>query len=191
MTDIRELIIKNRSVRRFYQEHEIGQQTLVDLVELARFSASGMNRQPLKFYISCDPETNQKIFPHTRWAGYFQDWGGPIEGEKPSAYIIILGDKSIAESFGVDHGIAAQSIMMGAVERGLGGCIIGSIQRSQLMHDLKISEDLSILLVLAIGKPKEKVVIIDMESGGDYKYWRDENGVHYVPKRTLKEIILE
>jgi nitroreductase len=190
MMNLSELIKKNRSTRRFYQDYIIERQTLVDLVDLARNSASGSNKQPLKFYLSYDADTNAKIFEQVKWAGYLEDWDGPVEGEKPSAYILIIGDKDITDSFGVDHGIAAQSIMLGAVERGLGGCIMGSIKRVNLMGDLKFPDRYHILLVLALGKPKESVVIENLEPGGDIKYWRDNQGVHHVPKRNLDELII-
>ena len=187
---IRELIGKNRSTRRFNQDHAISRQTLVDLVDLARHSASGSNKQPLKFFLSCDPDTNAVVFPHTRWAGYIEDWSGPTEGERPSAYIIVLGDNEISDSFGVDHGIAAQSIMLGAVEKGLSGCMIGSVQRVKLQRELNLPEQYQILLVLALGKPSETIVLQDVDSSGDIKYWHDKNGVHHVPKRSLEELII-
>ena len=134
---LEDLILKTRSYRRFDESARIEIETLRDLVKLARFSASGSNRQPLKFVLSCDPETNAAIFPHTRWAGYLTDWGGPAEGERPTAYIIILGDTEIREAGGVDHGIAAQSIMLGATERGLGGCMIGSIDKPKLRKQIR------------------------------------------------------
>jgi len=145
----------------------------------------------LKYILASDPEKNGLIFPHLAWAGYIKDWPGPEEGERPSAYIIILGDRTIVKDFGCDHGIAAQSILLGAVERGLGGCIIGSIQREKLMKSLGIPDQFQILLVLAIGKPREMVVIETVGEDGAIKYWRDEEGVHHVPKRSLSEIILK
>ena len=188
---IRDLTIRNRSYRRFYQEVAIERETLRELVDLARLSASAANMQPLKFILSCDPEKNALIFPHLAWAGYLEDWPGPSEGERPSAYTLILGDKQITQSFGCDHGIAAQSILLGAREKGLGGCIIASIQRNELRKALDIApHQYEILLVLALGKPKEKVVIETVRPDGDIKYWRDNEGVHHVPKRSLDEIII-
>jgi nitroreductase len=185
-----ELIKKNRSYRRFYQDAKVDQSTLERLVDLARLSPSGANLQPLKYILSQDPRKNNSIFPHLKWAGYLKDWDGPEEGERPSAYVIILGDKKITGSFGCDHGIAAQSILLGAVEQGLGGCIIGSIQRTSLHEELKIPDELEILLVIALGKPKENVVINEIGPDGDIKYWRDVDEVHHVPKRNLDEIII-
>ena len=188
---LKELVRRNRSYRRFYQDAPIEIETLRELVALARLSASGANRQPLKFILSCDSETNADVFPHTRWAGYIKDWPGPVDGERPTAYILILGDTEIHKSFGCDHGIAAQSIMLGATERGLGGCMIGSIDQAKLRQTLGISERYEILLVLALGKPKEQVVIEKVGPDGDIKYYRDAEGVHHVPKRSLDDLILE
>jgi nitroreductase len=187
---LRELVLKTRSYRRFFQDHAVDEATLRELVDLARQSASGSNRQPLKYALSCDPEQNARIFPLTRWAGALPDWPGPVEGERPAAYVIILCDTEISKSAGVDHGIAAQSIMLGATEIGLGGCMIGSIDRPKLRATLSIPERYEILLLLALGKPKETVVLEPLGPDGDTRYHRDEQGVHYVPKRALEEIIL-
>jgi nitroreductase len=187
---VRELILKNRSTRRFDERQPIDRQTLVDLVDLARHSASGANKQPLKFYLSADPPTNALIFPHLRWAGYLEDWPGPEMGERPAAYILILGDQRVSDSFGVDHGIAAQSILLGAVERGLSGCIIGSVARVPLSRALGLADHLQILLAVALGAPGETVVIEPLGPDGDIKYWRDAGGVHHVPKRSLEELII-
>ncbi len=187
---IAELIKKNRSYRRFYQDVSISMETLRELVNLARLSGSAANLQPLKYILSCTPEKNALIFPHLSWAGYLKDWDGPSEGERASAYIIILGDTAISKSFRCDHGIASQSILLGAVEKGLGGCMVGTVQRDKLRKALSISERYEILLVIALGKPKETVVIDTVGPDASIKYWRDEKDVHHVPKRSLDDIIL-
>jgi nitroreductase len=187
---IQDLILKNRSYRRFHQEFDIKLETLRELIDLARLSPSARNAQPLKYILSYDRQKKSLIFPHLAWAGYLTGWSGPGEGERPSAYIIILGDTEISRSFGCDYGIAAQSIMLGATEKGLGGCMIASIDREGLRKALKISPRYEILLVLALGKPKEMVVIEAVGSNGDTKYWRDSKGVHHVPKRPLDDIII-
>ena len=188
---LKDLVRKNRSYRRFHQEVSVDLETLRELVDLARLSASGANRQPLKYILCCDPETNAAIFPHLAWAGYLKDWTEPAEGERPAAYIIILGDRHVSPSYGCDHGIAAQSIMLGATERGLGGCMIASIKRKKLRETLNIPERYEIALVLALGKPKEKVVIEAVGPGGDIKYYRDDEGTHHVPKRALDELVVQ
>ncbi len=187
--NVREWILKNRTFRRFHQETPIDESALKELVDLGRLSASGGNQQPLKYLISCTPERNALIFPHLAWAAYLKGWGGPAEGERPAAYILILGDTAISKSFGVDHGIAAQSILLGAAERGWGGCMIGSVQRDPLRRALALPERYEILLVLALGKPAETVVL-ETARDGEIRYWRDEHGVHHVPKRPLSEVLL-
>jgi nitroreductase len=188
---IAELTRKNRSYRRFHHEVPVEIETLKELVDLTRHCASAANLQPLKYIVSCEPEKNATIFRHLGWAGYLSDWPGPSEGQRPSAYIIVLGDKTIAKSFGCDHGIAAQTILLGASEKGLGGCMIGAVKRKGLRRDLAIPEHLEILLVIALGKPMETVVLEEIGTDGSIEYWRDDKGVHHVPKRSLNELIVE
>ena len=188
--NLKELILKTRSYRRFNEDHHIDTKTIESFIDLARFSASGANKQPLKYLIYNTAEDCQKIFPYLAWAGYLTDWQGPDKGERPTGYIIILGDKSLADTFGVDHGLAAQSIMLGASEAGLGGCIIGSIKREELGNELSLPDKYEILLVLALGKPVENVIIEDLKDA-DVKYWRDNSKNHHVPKRSLKDLIIK
>jgi nitroreductase len=184
-----ELVTKNRSYRRFDPHVPVERKTLVELVDLARLTASGGNYQPLKYILACDKATNDKVFPCLRWASYLKDWKGPSDAERPTAYIVVLQDKDVTANPSVDHGVAAQTILLGAAERWLGGCMIGSIDRGRLRKALEIPPRYEIELVLALGKPQEKVVL-DVAEGGDIRYWRDASGVHHVPKRPLEEIIL-
>ncbi len=187
---IRALIRRNRSCRRFQEHRLISEKTLKALVDLARLSASGANLQPLKFAISRDPATNALIFPALAWAGYLKDWDGPAEGERPAAYILILGDTEIrAKDFGHDAGIASQSILLGAVERGMAGCMVGSITRDELRARFSIPDRFHIELVIALGYPAEKVKLETASPRGSIRYWRDARQVHHVPKRALSEII--
>jgi nitroreductase len=135
---LHELIEKNRSYRRFQQEVAVDLQTLRELVDLARLSASAGNMQPLRYVLSCDPRKNATVFPNLAWARYIENWPGPPEGERPSAYIIVLEDRQVDHPLHCDHGIAAQSILLGATERGLGGCIIGSVNKLNLRNVLNI-----------------------------------------------------
>lgn len=185
-----DLIRKNRSYRRFNESKEINRKELVELVGLARLSPSGANRQPLKYYLSCTKEKNELIFSTLAWAAYLKDWNGPIIGERPSAYIVLLGDNNITQDFGVDPGIAAQSILLGATEKGFGGCMFGNVSREKLRTLLKISSQYEILYVLALGYPVEKIQIDEVDRNGSIKYWRDEEQVHHVPKRSLSDLII-
>ncbi len=187
---IHDLVLKNRSFRRFYESEPVPEKLLVELIDTARFCSSGRNAQPLRYLISSASGGNGKIFPHLRWAGYLKDWDGPGTGEKPAAYIVVCHDTNLQGTIECDAGIAIQSILFGLVEKGFGACIIGSIDKPALKNALKLDTYLDILYVLAIGKPKETVVLEEMDPSGDIKYWRDKNGIHHVPKRPLSEILI-
>ncbi len=185
---IYELIKKNRSIRRFDSSQTISSETIEKWIELARLSPSARNMQSLKYVICTDEKINGLIFPNLGWAGYLTDWKGPEENERPVAYVVVLLDKSLAVSSACDEGIAMQSILLGAVEDGYGGCIIGSVNKSKISKILQLPGNLEVIYLLALGKPAEEVVIETAENG-DIKYWRDENNIHHVPKRSLQEII--
>lgn len=188
--DFREVVLCNRSYRRFDETVALDEATLRELVDLARLSPSAANLQPLKYVLVTSAEGREQVFPCLKWAAALRDWEGPAEGERPSAYIVVLGDTEAAKNFAYDQGIAAQTIMLGAVSRGLGGCIIASITRGRLAEVLGLDERFEILLVLALGKPVEQVKLEPVGEDGSLTYWRDEDRVHHVPKRDLSELVL-
>ena len=187
---LKDLVLKCRSYRRFYQEVAIDNKTLRELVDLARYSASAVNRQPLKYILSSSREKNALVFSTLHWAGTLKTWPGPDEGERPAGYIIILGDKEISANSGMDPGIAAQTILLGAVEKGLGGCMLGAVDREDLHRLLNIPARYEIPLVVALGKPKEKIILETMKPTDSFDYWRDKDEGHHVPKRQLNDIIV-
>lgn len=187
---LRELVSRTRSYRRFYESHALSPAILEDLVDTARLTASASNLQPLRYILCTDPEMNARIFPLLSWAAHLQDWPGPERGERPAGYIVMLGDALHAQTAAWDMGVAAQTIMLGAMELGLGGCMIASVHKNELSKLLQAPEGFDVLLVIALGKPKEKVVLEQMRPDGDVRYWRDEKGTHHVPKRALESIIV-
>lgn len=186
---LHDLILKNRSYRRFDQSALVPMKLLYEMVEAARLSASARNMQPLRYMLFNNAADCERIFPTLAWAGYMKDWPGPADGERPTAYIIQLGDLDLTNDWWCDDGIAAQSMLLTAVEAGFGGCIVGSVQRERLRELLDIPDRYKIIQVLALGLPAEKVVIDEVVQG-DIKYWRDEKGVHHVPKRGIDELIV-
>ena len=187
---LKELILKNRSYRTFHEDHLVEEQTLKELVDLARVSTSSMNLQPLKYILSTDKETNDFISKHLRWAGYIRKWQGPVEGEKPAGYIIMLIDRKIRYTGGrVDAGIAMNSILLGAVEKDLGGCTISAINRLAFRQKFNLPEHLEILLVICIGKPKGEIII--EETDDEVIYYVGKNGIPRIPKRKLNDIIID
>lgn len=187
MKNLKELITSTRTFRRFRQDVPVETETLLELIELARLGGSARNAQPLKYAVCNKPSINERIFPHLGWAGYLTDWSGPAEGERPTAYIICLLDTTISTEAECDLGIATQNILLGATTKGLGGCRIGSIS-NKLHSALNLPPHLKILLVIALGRPDETVLLEKSEKGGGIKYWRDKDEVHHVPKRSLDEI---
>ncbi|MBT3241636.1 MAG: nitroreductase family protein [Bacteroidetes bacterium] len=187
---INDLVKRNRSYRRFDESVRIKYENLLDWIDLARLSPSSKNQQALKFMPIVDEKECAMLFDQLAWAGYLADWDGPIVGERPVAYITILGDKKLGSKFETDMGIAAQSILLGAVDSGFGGCMIGSIKRTRVKEAFNISDDLSVLLVIALGKAAEKVVI-EKCSENNIQYWRDKSGAHHVPKRSIEDLIIK
>ena len=185
---IADLIRAARTFRRFRQDVVIELETMRELVDLARLGGSARNAQPLKYMLINDPETCAVVFPNLGWAGYLADWPGPVEGERPSAYIICLLDTGISRAADFDLGIATQNILLGATARGLGGCRIASLS-PKLAPLLKLPDHLKLQLVLALGKPQEVVILEETGVAGDIRYWRDDSQGHHVPKRPLDEII--
>lgn len=184
-----DLLRLNRSYRRFHQQ-PLDETTLVELLQLTRLCPSAANRQPLKYLLAWRPDQNDRIFPYLRWAGALSSWPGPAEDERPTGYIVILGDNRIWRRWDWDCGIVGQTILLGAAERGLGGCLIGSIDQAGLRAALEPPDHLEILLVVALGKPSETVVLED-GAPDEHPYWRDDSDVHHVPKRPLSELRVE
>ncbi len=188
--NFKELVTQNRTRRKFDQSRPMDVETLVELVDLARFVPSGMNKQPLKYIVCADMKLCDEVFPLLGWAGYLKDWSGPAEGQRPTGYIIVMLDKDISDSAGCDHGIVCQTLMLGAVEKGYGGCIIATVNRKKLTKIFDIPENFEVLMVLALGVPAEEVLIEPLPSDGKIEYWRGTDGKHHVPKRGLDELLV-
>lgn len=185
-----DLLIKSRSYRRFDESVKISEDILRDLVDATRFCPSAANRQPLKYRLVFDEIETAQVFDCLKFAGYLRDWLGPAEGERPTAYVVVLGDEAISKFSEVDAGIAMQTILLRATEMGFGGCIFASIQRDKLRQILALDESYQISYVIALGKPVETCVIEPLGEDGDIKYYRDAEGVHHVPKRELDDLLI-
>ncbi|KQC04981.1 MAG: nitroreductase [Methanoculleus sp. SDB] len=187
---IRTLVTTSRSTRRFREKERIPNETLRDLIDIARFCPSARNRQPLRYVLSIDPEETERITDCLVWALDLPEWDGPARGERPAAYITIVTEPNPAFDPCYDIGIAAQTILLAAAERGLAGCMMGSIRKDALRSVLDLADDYAIRLVIALGYPAETIVIEPLPESGDTRYWRDARGVHHVPKRSLEACII-
>lgn len=191
---MQEIIARTRTFRRFVEKEAINTATLHELIDLARLGGSARNGQPWQYMIANSPKICERIFPYLGWAKYLTDWNGPIEGERPSAYILCLlnknrlkGPESEAQ---FDLGVASQNLLLGAMEKRIGGCRIGAFN-AQLASLFKLPDHLRLSLVIALGKPRETVIVEECIDEDDVRYWRDEQGVHHVPKRSLKSCLVE
>jgi len=189
--DFDRLVKETRTVRRFRSEMKVETKILHDLIDLTRFTPSSKNMQPLKYVPVNEPNACEQLFSCLSWAKALKGWQGPSESERPGGYIIILGDTEVRSSFSCDHGITAMTMHLGARASGLGSCIIASIDRKKAAMLLDIASRYEILLVLALGAPGEEVRIVPLPENGDIDYFRDENDVHCVLKRSLDDIIVK
>ena len=194
MSTFQELVYSNRSFRGFDPSVSVSREDLLYLVDLARVTASSVNKQPLKYYLAYDPDAVSMILAETRWAGALKDRRLPEPGKGPTAFIVICHDTSVAPeapTFLKDVGIVAQTMLLGASERGLGGCMIGNFHPEKLRETLSLDASMVPKLCVALGKPAETVVLTDVGPDGDTTYYRDESDVHHVPKRSLSDIVLD
>lgn len=188
---LKDIVAASRSRRRFDNSVAVPMTVLEELVDLARLCPSAANRQPLRFILCNAPADNEAVFACLKWAAYLKDWDGPAPSERPSAYVIVVNTARDWDMAKTDLGIMAQTMLLGAVEKGLGGCMLGAIDRERLRAHLGLAPELEISLVLALGKPVEDVQVVDVPADGSIRYWRDETGRHFVPKRAVAELILE
>ncbi|MFY9799725.1 MAG: nitroreductase family protein [Methanoregula sp.] len=187
---IRQLVRESRSYRRFDEKRRLDRETLIELVDIARFCPSARNRQPLRYVVSTDPKITARIRDCLLFALDIPDWGGPVEGERPVAFITMVTLDKCTPYTGHDIGIASQTLLLAAAEREFRGCMFGSIKKEELRSVLSLPEQYEIQLVLAFGYPAEQVVLEEVGSDGRTNYWRDPDGVHHVPKRSLSEVLI-
>ncbi len=189
----KELLESDRSVRRFCQSHRISRASLLELVNLTRYCASGRNIQSLRYLIINSEEDCARLFPLLKWAGYLPDWDGPINGERPAAYLVQANDTRYGRNILCDDGLQLQAITLGARAKGLSACIIKAFNAPALKEEFSMPEYLEPLYVVALGEGMEKVEIVDTDGSqdADIKYYRTPDGVHHVPKRPLEQLIIE
>lgn len=190
---LKELVLANRSYRGYDSSCRLSRDDLLELVDHARFVPSGMNAQPLKFCVAHKEEKIAQILSMTRWAAKLKDKKLPYPGKEPAGFIVICHDTGIVPQTDIsliDTGIAAQTILLAAVERGLAGCALAGFDKAKLAELLSLPEKVKPVLAIAIGKPAEKIVLTEVGKDGDTSYYRDENDIHYVPKRSLEDIVL-
>ena len=188
-----DLVKKNRSYRGYNENRNVTKEELLELVDCARLCPSTTNAQPLRYYLAWEEEETRRIQAHTNWAKALPQLKLPHKGMCPTAFIIILQDTAVEENlskYQKDVGITAQTMLLAATEKGLGGCMIGSFGAGSLKTELNLPDNLAPLLVVAVGEPAETVELVEIGQGESTNYYRDEKDVHYVPKRRLEDIVV-
>ena len=191
---IRDLVIENRSYRSFDESKKLGREDLMDLADTARLCASAVNRQPLKYRLVYERDEVEEVLSYTHWAGLLPDVKLPPDGHHPTAFILICCDTTVTaepKSADTDCGIAAQTILLMAAEQGFGGCMLGAFDREKTAMALRIPKKLSPMLLIALGVPDETVFLCELPESGSTDYFRDKAGLHFVPKRSLDDVIVE
>jgi len=190
---LKDLILKNRSYRGFDESYMFTRGQMEAFIDAARFCPSSKNLQPLKFFAAYEKEDVDRIQPLVHWAAQLPDIVLPHPGHCPTGFIVICQDTDISANLNMfqrDAGITAQTMLLLAAEEDLGGCMIGNFNAGELCSVLKLPANIRPLLVVALGKPDEKIVLTDVGQDGNTVYYRDENDVHYVPKRSLEDLLL-
>lgn len=190
----KDLVKASRSYRGYDESRCVTRAELLEMVDCARYAPSSVNRQPLQYYLAWEKEETDRLLALTKWARGLPQLELPHKGMAPTGYIVICLNQNWGESvarFQKDIGIVAQTILLSAVEMGLGGCMIGNFHAGDVKEALGLAEHLAPALIVAIGKPAEEIKITEIGSDEAVDYYRDENDVHYVPKRRLEDIIIE
>ena len=185
--NVYEVAVNRRTIRRFKQD-KIPTEVLEKMINEARLAPSGSNLQPCEYVIVTDPGKVERLFPCFKWATYIAPSGDPPEGERPTAYIVVLLNREVRETGGThDAAAAIENILLVAYEEGIGSCWLGSVDREKVKMILSISANCEVDSVVALGYPNEHPVL--EETRGPTNYWKDGKGVLHVPKRRLKDVI--
>ena len=190
---IKELAQKSRSYRGYDESRTISREELLELVDCARYAPSSVNRQPFKYWLAYTQGDLDKIQPLTGWARALPQMSLPHPGKCPTAFIVICQDTdwdADLKRYLRDVGIVAQTMLLAAVEKGLGGIMIGNFSPDRVAKALGLPGHIVPMLIVALGKPDEQIVLTEIEDGDNLNYYRDERDIHYVPKRKLKDIII-
>ena len=181
------LLKRNRSFRGYDRSVEVTEKQLVEMVRTVTWVASGMNAQPLRFRLVAGEEAS-KVHPLVKLGAALPEEHLPHPGEEPSAYIVICSTVEENRRVDMDLGIAAQSILLKATEMGLGGIFILNFRPDAVQQALSMSS--RPLAVLGIGKPAERVFLMPCSEGDDLAYYR-KDGVHYVPKIKVEDLVIK
>ncbi|MBN1572654.1 MAG: nitroreductase family protein [Deltaproteobacteria bacterium] len=186
--DVIDAILKRRTIRRFTRDR-VDREILIEFVDYARLAPSTLNYQALEFIVVDEVKTVDEMFNNVKLALFLPEDQRPTFDERPAAYIVILANTDVMKkNFERDVGAAAENILLGALARGLGGVLMWSVDRDAVRRLLNVPDKYVIDSAIALGRPAEEAKIVEPVDGS-LRYYRDDKGVHNVPKRPLKTIL--
>ena len=190
---IKDLVVKSRSYRGYDESRKVSREELLELVDCARFAPSSVNGQPFRYLMVYEKEKVDRLQALTGWARALPDLKLPHPGKCPTAFIVICQNTEWDDNLNRylrDVGAVAQTMLLAAAEKDLGGIMIGNFSPERVAQAMDLPETIVPMLIVAIGRPDEKIVLTEIENGQSTKYYRDEQDVHYVPKRKLEDIVI-
>ncbi|MBE6213435.1 MAG: nitroreductase [Rikenellaceae bacterium] len=179
------LLRKNRSHRGYDSSYEVREDQLRRIIEVNTKTPSAMNQQVLRFRPVLKDEAH-KLLPHIRLGGALPELKLPLAGEEPNAFIVVCSDVT-GRYVDIDLGISAQSMLLKAAEIGLNGICIAAFNHEAVKEALRLN--IEPVLIIAIGRGKEKIELIEISADEPHTYYR-RDGVHYVPKVKLDDLII-
>lgn len=189
MENLMELLKTRRTYRRFEQK-EISQDIIDEILTAARLASSAANRQPLSYIVIKDKESVAEVFYHTKWAGALPpELGQPKENERPVLFIAVVKNTDINPDCDTDAGLAIGNMTLAAWNRGVGSCMIGACNKPVLSEMFGLTKQQTLHTVVAFGYPSHESHIVDMEDAAQFKYYLDENKDYCVPKRKLSDVV--
>ena len=186
--DLMQFFTTRRSYRRFRQE-PVPAAALEDLLQAARLASCTANSQTLKYVVVQSPEMVAATQPHIHWAAYLPpEQGTPAPEEQPTLFVAVCRDKSLPGGADIDLGLAIGNMTAAAWAHGVGSCVLGAIDRPALTELYRLPDTLELRYLVAFGIPTHRSTVVE-ETGGDTRYYLDDNRDYCVPKRPVSELV--
>ena len=142
-------IKKRYSVRKFLDK-PVEQEKIDILLEAARLAPSASNKQTWHFVVIRDKEKRKQLTGICRGQSFVSE--APITIAVCNTnldYIMTCGQKAPV----IDGAIAAEHIVLQAVELGLGSCWIGAFYHDKMAELINLPQNYEIIGLLPIGYP--------------------------------------
>ncbi|MCX6563666.1 MAG: nitroreductase family protein [Candidatus Aminicenantes bacterium] len=182
-----DLIVSRRSIRQFGSK-PVGRDILTKIVNAGRLAPSAANLQPLEFVVIDEEALKKEIFACLKWASAIAPRGNPRPGHEPQAYVAVLVNSRIRDKmYEYDVGAAIENMSLAALEEGIAGCWLISIDKPKTIELLNIPDSHKLDSILALGYPGQVSKAEDFVDST--KYWQDEDFTFHVPKRKLENVL--